>query len=75
MDPQDYVDELMMGEQPQLAGDVVKGPWDPSALAQRLYIIRNHPELVQRGLTYDDSVGDWRDLQAQIIPLPKIPRR
>jgi hypothetical protein len=75
MDPQDYIDEQLMSEQPQQIGDVVKGPWDPAALAQRLYIIRNHPELVQRGMTYDENTGDWRDLQARVIPLPRIPRR
>ena len=75
MNPQDYIDQLMQSEQPQQAGDVVQGPWDPMQLAQRLYIIRNHPELVQRGMTYDDSAGGYRDTAAQIIPLPRIPRR
>lgn len=75
MDPQDYVDELMMSEQPQAAGDVVKGPWSKDELIRRLYIMRNHPDLVQRGLVYDEGIGDYKDLNAQIIPLPRIPRR
>jgi hypothetical protein len=53
----------------QVAGDVVKGPFDANLMRAREQIIKSHPSLIQRGLIWNPETQNYDDLAAQIIPL------
>ncbi len=53
----------------KVAGDVVQFPGDPMDALRNMDLAHNHPELLQRGLIFNEQTGQWEDLKAKVLPM------
>jgi hypothetical protein len=57
----------MQEKRQQLAGDVIKGPWDPGQTAMGIHAAKSG--LAQRGMRFNEQTREWEDIQAKVLPI------